>query len=226
MKTKTILSLVMTLLAAGAVLAAKRSTPALSGDYLEVRSCDVYTGPCFANAEMGLTGKEGMMVWSIREGAWKGATLDGLSVIAVVRTDGTLGDLRYQPQSGKAVLIVDAKAGAKQREALTDLARTLAGKLIREVVDVKSAPMEVAMGTCSKSGCATVKAGNLVEISTRCLGGKDHLCGNEETFYPPLTAVKDAYPVFTELATYQGTGLDLTWVATGQRSAFLAGFSR
>ena len=40
--------------------------PAISGDYLEVRSCDVYTGPCFANAEMNLTGKEGMLLWSVR----------------------------------------------------------------------------------------------------------------------------------------------------------------
>jgi len=65
-----------------------------------------------------------------------------------------------------------------------------------------------------------------VEISTRCLGGKDHLCGNEETFYPPLTDVMGAYPVFTELAAYRGNGLNLTWESTGQRSAFLAAFAQ
>ena len=27
----------------------------ISGDYLEVRTGDVYTGPCFANAEVNLT---------------------------------------------------------------------------------------------------------------------------------------------------------------------------
>src|SRR5439155_156434 len=97
-------------LAALTTFAARQSEPAISGDYLEVRSCDVYTGPCFANAEMNLTGKEGILVWSVREGNWKGTSLNGLSVIAVVRTDGTLGDLRYQPRSGNAVLIVDDKA--------------------------------------------------------------------------------------------------------------------
>src|SRR3954471_13350519 len=84
----------------------------ISGDYLEVRSCDVYTGPCFANSEMGLTGKEGMLVWSIRDGAWNGVDLSGLNVMAIVKVDGTLGDLKYQPRSGDAVLIVDAKADA------------------------------------------------------------------------------------------------------------------
>src|SRR5206468_8037528 len=103
--SSTILSL-----AALTAFASTQSTPTITGDYLEVRSCDVYTGPCFANAEMGLSGREGMLVWAIREGAWNGVKLDGLNVIAVVRTDGTLGDLRYQPRSGKAVLVVDRAA--------------------------------------------------------------------------------------------------------------------
>src|SRR5712664_581818 len=119
------------LLAAATAFATKGPAPTISGDYVEVRSCDVYTGPCFANAEMGLTGKEGILVWAVREGTWKGTPLDGLSVIAVVRTDGTLGDLRYEPRSGKAVLIVDEYANAKQKEALADFALTMSGKLIK-----------------------------------------------------------------------------------------------
>jgi len=220
------LSIAVLALAAAAGLAAKPSQTTISGDYLEVRSCDVYTGPCFANAEMGLTGKEGMLVWAVREGSWNGVTLDGLNVIAVFRTDGTLGDLRYQPRSGKAVLIVDRTATPRQREALTDLARSLAGDLIKEVAEVKVVPMEVAIGTCGKKGCASVQAGKLVEIKTRCLGGKDHLCGNEETFYPPLTDVRDAYPVFTELASFEGRGLNLTWEMVEKRSAFIGAFAR
>ena len=225
MKIRSILSCAILMVAMVSLQAAKPSVPTISGDYLEVRSCDVYTGPCFANSEMGLTGKEGIMVWSVRDGNWKGTSLEGLSVIAVVRTDGTLGDLHYQPRSGKAVLIVDARANSEQRVALTDLACSLAGKLIKEVVEIKTSRMEVALGTCAKAGCASVKAGNLVEISTRCLGGKDHLCGNEQTFYPPLTNVNGAYPVYMELAAYRGNGLDLTWEWTGQRSAFLAAFA-
>src|SRR5439155_1769620 len=116
------LSIAILLLAATARLAAKESS-GISGDYLEVRSCDVYTGPCFANAEMGLSGREGMLVWSVRAGTWNGVRLDGLNVIAVVRTDGTLGDRRYQPRSGKAVLVVDRTATPPQREALIDFAR-------------------------------------------------------------------------------------------------------
>src|SRR6185295_6506714 len=102
MKSKVILALLS--LAALSSFAAKQPAT-ISGDYLEVRSCDVFTGSCFANSEMGLNGKEGILVWAVREGTWNGAPLDGLSVIAVVRTDATLGDQHYDPRSGKAVLI-------------------------------------------------------------------------------------------------------------------------
>ena len=224
MKMKS--SLTILSLAALTAFASTQSTPTLSGDYLEVRSCDVYTGSCFANAEMNLSGKEGILLWSVREGGWNGISLSGLSVIAVVSTDGTLGDMRYQPRAGKVVLIIDAKANAQQREALSDLARSKAGSLIKEVVAVRTAPIEASIGACPKAGCASVKAGNLVEVNTRCLGGHDHLCGNEETYYPPLTRVENAMPVFTERASFKGSGLNLTWEATNQRNAFLATFSR
>src|SRR5438477_10439491 len=107
MKIKSLLSVAILMTAIGSALAVSPSAPTIQGSYLEVRSCDVYTGPCFANAEMNLAGKEGILVWSINHGSWQGTPLNGLSVIAVICTDGTLGDLRYQPRQGKAVLIVD-----------------------------------------------------------------------------------------------------------------------
>ena len=98
---KTSFSVSMLALAAAAAFAGN-TVPTISGDYLEVRSCDVYTGSCFANSEMNLAGKEGMMFWSVREGTWNGTKLDGLAVMAVVKADGTLGNLKYQPRSGNA----------------------------------------------------------------------------------------------------------------------------
>ncbi len=210
---------------AASSLIAGNAAPTISGDYLEVRSCDVYTGPCFANSEMGLTGKEGMMFWSVREGSWKGTSLNGLGIMIVVRTDGTLGDLKYDPRSGDAVVIVDAKADTKQKEALIDFARAKAGKLVAKVASVKTAPFEANLHTCTKAGCAWVKAGDLVEISTSCMDSKHDICGNEETFYPPLSKVEGAYPVFTEIATFTATDLGFTWQIVGKRSAFLGSFS-
>jgi len=228
MKIKFLLALFAAVIgvAFATALSAARPKATLTGDYLEVRSCDIFTGSCVANSEMGLAGREGMMVWSIRKGDWKGTSLDGLTVMAVLRTDDTLGDVQHQPRDGQAVLIVDSKANRYQHEALVDLVRNCAGSLVKHVAAIRSEPIESAMGTCASGSCAKVKAGNLVEISTRCLGGKDHLCGNEENFYPPLTSVEHPLSVFTELASYKGPELNATWEMTGKRSAYVAAFTR
>ena len=213
MNTRTLLSLSALAFSVSAAWAAKDATT-ISGNYLEVRSCDVYTGPCFANAEMGLTGTKASCVWSVREGSWRGTRLDGLSVVAVVRTDNTLGDLKYQPRAGKAVLIVDEKANAQQKEALVSLAQQMAGNLIYSISQHQVLADQLRARNVCKSGCAKVKAGELVEVATRCLGSKDHVCGNEEAFYPPLTAVTGATPAYTEMAAFKGADLGVTWEST------------
>lgn len=200
------------------------SLEAISGDYLEVRSCDVYTGPCFSNAEMGLVGKEGILVWDIREGSWNGVALDGLSVIAVVLTDQTMGDVQFRPRKGRSVMIVDSKANKLQRDALIQFAASRAGDLVSEIVSVQTSSIEAQIGACTKSGCSAVKADGLVEVMTRCVGKHDHICGNEELYYPPLTEVKDAKAAYTEWASYKGNDLNVTWGLTEQRGSYLASF--
>src|SRR5437870_12914169 len=56
----------------------------IHGDYVEARTADVYTGPCFANAEVGLVGNLAVFGWKVNRGNWHGANLDGLSVVGVV----------------------------------------------------------------------------------------------------------------------------------------------
>jgi len=217
---------------AGATIAARSPHQAapqpskLSGDYVEVRSCDVYTGPCFANAEMYLGGREAIMAWSIRSGALDGIKLDGLKVVAVVEADDTLGDVHKFPQAAHSVLIVDQAADAAQRDALVHFAKSKAAGVLGETVNVQVAPMSVEFpDECSSRGCSVVHAGELVNIQTRCLGGKDHVCGNEELYYPPLTTVNDARPAFTLAGAFSGKGLGTTFNEANRRSAYLATFT-
>src|SRR6266568_4671645 len=79
------------------VLAVVPAKAAIQGDYVEVRSADVYTGPCFANSEVDLEGKQAILTWKIRNGSWNGVNLDGLSVVAVVQANATLGDRFHNP---------------------------------------------------------------------------------------------------------------------------------
>src|SRR5437016_10294279 len=90
----------------------------ISGDYLETRSADVYTGQCFANGEVNLVGNEAILAWHVQSGTWNGVPLDGLSVAAAVRAKGTLGDPYENPYPAQAVLMVDDQANDRQRSAL------------------------------------------------------------------------------------------------------------
>ena len=150
------------LLVPALLLAAVSLSPAadITGQYVEARTCDVYTGPCFANAEMGLAGREAILAWSVREGSWNGAKLNGLRVLAVVKADGTLGDVCHDGRHGTAVLIVDERADHQQRQALAGLAVRLAGSLVERVVRVEAAPieMEVHPKSCPANGCSRVCA--------------------------------------------------------------------
>src|SRR3989442_15370626 len=83
---------------------------AIRGDYVEVRSADVYTGPCFANAEVGLVGDQAILAWKVKQGTWKGVSLDGLGIVAVVKASATLGDPYHHPYPAKSVLIGDERA--------------------------------------------------------------------------------------------------------------------
>src|SRR5947199_9309306 len=95
---------------AATCMAAKLPTNNVRGEYLEARTADVYTGPCFANGEVGQTGKLAVMGWHIEQGSFDGVNLDGLSVVGVLKAKNTLGDFELTSNPAKAVIIVDQKA--------------------------------------------------------------------------------------------------------------------
>jgi len=205
------------------VLPAWGASFSIRGDYVEARTADVYTGPCIANGEVNLTGKEAIMAWHVAEGEWEGVALDGLSVVAVVRANSTLGDVTADPLPAESVIVVDAKADATQQQALVEMAKSLGGELLQDVLWVQQRPIEFSVGG---HGEAVVKAGELATISTRCMGQGDHLCGNEDVYYPPLTQVSGPVPAFTLVNEFRGKGLNTTWNSAYKRNAFVATFVR
>jgi hypothetical protein len=199
----------------------------ISGDYVETRSADVYTGQCFANGEVNLVGNEAIMGWRVAKGSWDGVKLDGLSVVAVVRAKATLGDPYADPYPAKSVLVVDDQASAAQKQALINFAKHMTGKLTDNVEQVISAPVDLAVAqTKEHHGRALLRAGNFVTVQTRAVNEHDHICGNEETFYPPLTQTSHAMPAVALRDEYQGPGLNDVWSNSGKRSAFVGTFDR
>jgi hypothetical protein len=215
------------LLTSVAVVALAASLPAeqIRGDYVETRSADVYTGQCFANGEVNLVGNEAILAWHVRSGGWHGVPLEGLTVAAAVRANGTLGDPYENPYPARSVLIVDSAASAQQRAALVAFARQMGGELLGHVEQVLAAPMELVVRH-EKHGMAWLRAGEFALVQTRGINDTDHICGNEITFYPPLTEVANSMPAVALTDAYHGPGLGVDWESHGKRSAFVGTFAR
>ena len=203
----------------------QKDVQTIRGDYVETRSADVYTGQCFANGEMGLTGDQAILAWHIREGSWEGVPLAGLSVVGAVKAQATLGDPYGKPYPAKSVLLVDSQATPQQRQALINFAQEMGGELLRHVVKVEDVPVDMTVYP-RHHGRASIRAGEFVTIETRAIGEKDHLCGNEATFYPPLTETTHATPAVAMTDEFQGQGLNVTWTLHDKRSAFVGNFER
>ena len=199
------------------------ASAAIEGRYVEVRDADVYTGPCFANSQMGLRGKQAILAWKITRGAWHGTDLSGLGVMAVVRASNTLGDPYFNAYPAVAVLILDQHASPRQRRALPAFAQAMAPRLLDHVVKVDSAP--ISMQFESQRGAVKVEAGRLARIRTRGLMACDMICGNEQVYYHPLIPKTVSIPAFTLTEAFQGKGLGEVWTHHDQRSAFIGSFT-
>jgi hypothetical protein len=197
---------------------------AIRGDYVEVRSADIYAGHCYANSEVGMEGKEAMLAWKVQAGDWEGVDLSGLAVVAVVRASATLGDPYHNPLPARAVLILDERASPAQRAALLAFAREMAGPLVANIVRVEAAP--IRMESDSDNAVVRLAAGNLARVETRAICHADHLCGNEFVYYPPLTAIHCATPAVSVQDAFAGRGLDTVWNRTGRKNSFVGTFAR
>jgi len=194
------------------------------GTYIESRTCQVYTGPCFANAETAVAGREAVMAWNIETGSKDNVDLSGLSVVMVVRGNDTLGYKGVEDLTElKSAVIVDAKATDKQREALVSFVKEHTGRAGREIVRVDAAPIEMSLDTAELKG--NLKAGEVVKVSTRKAKPGDCICSNEVQFYPPLAAVDRFAAGVAIEAEFKGKGLGAVWSTPESRSVYVGEFT-
>ena len=205
-------------------LAATALVAGVQGDYIEARTADVFTGPCFANSEVELVGNLAVFGWRVNKGTFQGVKIDGLSVVGVVRASGTLGNIHGTTFPVKAVLIVDEKASPEQRVALKGFAQRMGGDLLQDIVAIESQPISFEIDGSIHGAKAKLSAGTLAAIQTRAINDNDHLCTNEETWYSPLTKTSHAMPAYALAHDFKGKGLGTTWSSPEKRSAFVGSF--
>jgi hypothetical protein len=195
----------------------------IEGDYIEARTCDVYTGPCFANGQIGITGKDAVMAWNVFKGDFEGVDLTGLGVVLVVSGSETLAfEGLDDPEELRSLLVVDEAATPAQRDALVSFARQQAGKAGEAIQEIQVAPIDMKLDTFAL--CGSLKAGEFAELEVRKAGEKDCICSNERGYYPPLASIENAVPGVTTEGEVTARSLNTRWSIPGTRSAYLGTF--
>jgi uncharacterized protein DUF1326 len=203
----------------GAALPAGDSS-AVQGEYVEARTCDVWTGPCFSNGEINLMGKNAVAGWIVSKGSWGGVTLDGLKVAAAINAQGTL----HTAGQGEvtAVMFVDEKADADQAKALVAMAKSLAPKHLANVLKVEKRAIAF-----SRTGLeAVLTVGDVATIKTTAFCPCDRICCNEEKAYPSISDSAKVECAKTLENAYQGGALDTRWSDPIKRGSMVGTFSR
>ncbi len=208
----------------------------IEGDYIEARTADVFTGPCFSNAEVFITGHQAVMAWKVNQGEWNGVDLSGLNVAAAVLGSTTFS--QDDPTQARSVMIVDRKATPAQREALIAMAKHLAGTRLDHVVAVKTTTMDLTVEDhhaaeshegethhMPQAPKASFWAAGLASILSRPLDHEDVFCGNEVIAYEPLSEGVQAKPAYTLSHSFKGKGLNTTWNDHNCRGTFVGHFA-
>ena len=202
MKTKiftlTAIALLLTVVSA---LATQPET--VQGEYLEARSVSVYVGACHYGAEYVEGGREATLVWNIHQGIWKGVSLEGLTVVAVVTAQNNLA---IDTSTRRSVLYLDEKATSEQRAAIVDLMTTKRSEILGEIVSTENTPIAF-----SKEGVKyELRVGKVLTLSV-----SRYPCQNctqpHQIWYKPLEQLDTPIVGKSTVYRYQDKILSVTW---------------
>lgn len=218
--TRAVLTLATLLLAAPAIAA--HTAPTVTGTYVEARTAEVFAGGCVMNSEAETMGRQAVLAWRVDTGRVDGVSIDGLSVVAALSGTHNLGMREMggeAPTQVKALMYVDQRASAAQRDALVSMARTAIGDLAVTVVDVQAVPIAF-----DRSPHATrVEAGD-ASLQVEAHMHHDPSCG-AMTWFHPLSLGADAEVGLTRSQAFTGPALGSRWRQVDKRSAFVGTFA-
>jgi hypothetical protein len=198
------------------------STGAVTGDYVEARTAEVFTGGCTMNSEAETIGREAVLAWRVTQGRYHGASLEGLAVVLAVSGDRNLGMREMgglAPSIVRAVAYVDERATAAQREALVALARDSSRHLATEIVAVRPTPVRFdRSGTLIEVEAGDARLQVVTEVK------HDPSCGAMQWFMPLSDLERPALGL-TRSQVYWGDALGRKWRQVEKRSAFWGRFT-
>ena len=213
---KLLLGLSAALIAGSA--ACVSAAPAVTGDYIEARSCNVYAGPCHFGSEYTTAGREAVMAWRVQRGASAGQTLDGLGAVAVVAGEDNLA-VAGTPR--RTVFYVDERATPAPREALVALLRAKTGADFGRVVAVRAAPIAFE----DQSEGVRVSVPNVARLEATKMPDAACCRWPGQRWYDPLARAQDVQVGNAVVNEYDDSLLNIRWTHKGENSVLFGNFS-
>jgi hypothetical protein len=218
MKRAIVLLAVLGLASTVSIAAGGKGT--VTGQYVEARTAEVFTGGCIMGSEAETMGKQAVLAWKVDRGSVNGVSVDGLSVVAALSGDVNLGlhEIGGSAATVRSVVYVDERANPVQRLALVALANDMT-KRIGTIVSVTPAPI-----TFADAGQTIHVATSNVALDVTKEINHDPTCGAQQWF-TPLAATDHTHMGQTDQNAFTGAALGTKWSAPNQRSAFFGTFS-
>ena len=193
----------------------------VSGEYVEARTAEVFTGGCIMNSEAETVGKQAVLAWKVDRGSFNGIAIDGLSVVAAVSGDRNLGmqEMGGEKATVRSAMYVDQRANAAQRIALVAMASELSNGMVGTIVQVTAAPIQFA-----DHGSEIQVAAGPASLNVNKHLTHDPTCGAMQWFHPFASMDESAMGV-TSQHLFTGSALGTKWSDPNKRSAFFGSFS-
>lgn len=210
---------VAALVAAGLAGRPAAAAPAVTGDYIEARSCNVMAGPCHLEGEEGTAGRQAVLAWKVRSGSYEGVDLSGVTAVALVSGEANLGRQGVQRTS---VLYFDHSASFEQKTAMTNLLEKRAAAAVGRVVKL-SGCSRIAF---NQSGdLYTVEVPKVATIKVKKQPGQLCCIQKYEVGYQPFVVLKEAKVGYGLQTGFKDDLLKATWAGGDMNNAFFGAFT-
>jgi len=206
---------------AAAFLSVAAAKAPLTGEYVEARTAEVFTGGCIMNSEAETMGKQAVLAWKVDRGSFNGVSLDGLTVVAALSGDKNLGmtEMGGDKPEVKSALFVDEHANRAQQIALVAMANELSHGLVGTIVQVSPAPIQFA-----DHGSEIAVTAPTVALEVNKHLTHDPTCGAQQWFHP-FSSLTDATMGVADQHLFTGSALGTKWSDPNKRSAFFGTFT-
>jgi hypothetical protein len=198
-------------------LNSRAETQSIKGDYVEVRTASVFAGACHYNGELTTAGRDALMAWSVKSGAWHGVDLAGVRAVAIVSASENLADTSASRNS--EIIIGENASDAQSRAMLAALKSQYAASL-GQITSVRRAPLSFD----HQGKAYAVKADSFASITIEAM--PDDLCCKmpQLVWYSPLVPLENRKVGYTRNAVYAGGEVGEPWQRSGENSAFYGSF--